>query len=154
MKKIILLSTLTAIVFYACNSSEKKSETAATFSDPIAEHIDSSIAPGNNFFMFVNNGWFKTHPIPSSEKSNGIFRTIQDTINESVRKICESSAADANATKGSNKQKIGDFYFSGMDTVSIEKSGIATLQTELIRDTTDILNYIVKILYRKTLFSE
>ena len=150
MKKIILLTTLTAIACYACNNSEKKKESENNLADPIAEHIDSSIAPGKNFFLFVNNGWFKKHPIPSSEKSNGIFRTIQDTINESVRKICESSAADANATKGSNKQKIGDFYFSGMDTATIEKTGIEPLKDEFskidaIKTLSDLLNSVAHI---------
>ena len=72
--------------------------------------------------MYANNGWFKKNPIPASEKSNGIFQTINDTINEAIRKICESSAADTKAEKGSNKQKIGDLYYSGMDTTSIEKA--------------------------------
>lgn len=94
--------------------------------DPIAQHVDSTFTPGTNFFLYANNGWFRENPIPASEKSNGIFRTIQDTINESIKKICESSAAEKSA-KGTNKQKIGDFYASGMDTVNIEKVGIKPL---------------------------
>ena len=132
MKKIILLSAFTASAFYACNNTEKKENAENNFVDPIAEHIDSSISPGENFFLYANNNWFKQHPIPSSEKSNGIFRTIQDTINESIKKICESAANnDTKPAKGSNKQKIGDFYFSGMDTASIEKAGTSALTDEL-----------------------
>lgn len=133
MKKIIILLTTPAILLFACNSSTKKSEAPRDLSDPIAEHIDSSFTPGQNFFLFANNNWFKQHPIPSSEKSNGIFRTIQDTINESIRKICESSVADTQSKKGSNKQKIGDFYFTGMDTVNIEKAGYSGLNEEFIK---------------------
>ncbi len=131
MKKIIILLTTPAIIFIGCNNSTKKSERSTNGSDPITEHIDSSFAPGKNFFLFANNNWFKKYPIPSSEKSNGIFRTIQDTINESIRKICESSVAAS--VKGSNKQKIGDFYFSGMDTVNIEKAGYSMLNEEFIK---------------------
>ncbi len=130
MKKIIILFTAPAIIFFACNAPTKKSEKSASVSDPVIAHIDSSFAPGQNFFLFANNSWFKQNPIPSSEKSNGIFRTIQDTINESIRKICESSVVDPQAKKGSNKQKIGDYYFSGMDTVSIEKEGHSGLIEE------------------------
>lgn len=133
MKKILILLTTPAIFLFACNSSTKKSEAPSDLSDPIAEHIDSSFTPGQNFFLFANNNWFKQHPIPSSEKSNGIFRTIQDTINESIRKICESSVADTQSKKGSNKQKIGDFYFTGMDTVNIEKAGYSGLNEEFIK---------------------
>lgn len=133
MKKIQILFASSAILLFACNGSTKKSETLSDLSDPIAEHIDSSFTPGQNFFLFANNNWFKQNPIPSSEKSNGIFRTIQDTINESIRKICEASVADTQLKKGSNKQKIGDFYFTGMDTVSIEKSGYSGLNEEFIK---------------------
>ena len=145
-KTIILSSVLIAVIFYACNDSEKKSEEVA-FVDPITTHIDSSISPGENFFFHANNGWFKNHPIPASEKGNGIFNTIQDTINESIRKICEASAADAKAEKGSNKQKIGDLYFSGMDTGTIEKTGIAPLKQyfdkiDAIKSKADLINTI------------
>lgn len=145
MNKNSVLLFVSVSMLFACNA-DKKSEA---FSDPIIEHIDSSVSPGENFFLFANNRWFKQHPIPSSEKSNGIFRTVQDTINESIRKICESSAK-ANAPKGSNKQKIGDYYYSGMDTVSIEKAGITGLQEEFskidaIKTTTELLNTVAHL---------
>ena len=127
MKKLLILFISTVLVFSAFKISTNKTENI--IGDPIAEHIDSSFSPGQNFFLFANNTWFKKHPIPASESNNGIFRTIEDTINESIKKICESSAI-AKATKGSNKQKIGDFYFSGMDTLTIEKTGISTLAEE------------------------
>jgi putative endopeptidase len=129
-----ILSALTiaiAVALTCCNSENKKDNKDQTFIDPVTTHIDSSIAPQDNFFLFANNGWFRQHPIPSSESSNGIFRTIQDTINESIKRICESAAADTKAAKGSNKQKIGDFYFSGMDTSNIEKTGMDPLKEGL-----------------------
>ncbi|HEY0030255.1 MAG TPA: M13 family metallopeptidase [Bacteroidia bacterium] len=131
MKKTLFFSSAAALMLYACNNAETK--TAEVFIDPITAHIDSSISPGENFFMYANNSWFKQHPIPSSEKSNGIFQTIQDTINQAVKKICESSAADTKAAKGSNKQKIGDLYFSGMDTANIEKAGLSALNEEIAK---------------------
>lgn len=149
MKKKILLFTLPVVLFAACNNSKSVVDNTANATDPISEHIDSSIAPGENFFLFANNNWFKQHPIPASEKSNGIFRTIQDTINESVRKICESSVSGSHP-KGSNKQKIGDFYFSGMDTASIEKSGISALNEEYkkidnVKSIPDLLNTVAHL---------
>ncbi|MES2627597.1 MAG: M13 family metallopeptidase [Bacteroidota bacterium] len=123
MKRLLFPAVVTGLALLT--SCDNKSGKVPEVNDPIVAHIDSSIAPGENFFLFANNNWFKKYPIPSSEKSNGIFRTIQDTINESVRKICESSAAEQSA-KGSNKQ-IGDYYFSGMDTLNIERTGVKPL---------------------------
>jgi putative endopeptidase len=67
---------------------------------------------------------FTENPIPASENSNGIFRTIADMVNDDIKKICESISDRFEAEKGSNRQKIGDFYFSGMDSSAIEKAGI------------------------------
>jgi putative endopeptidase len=152
MKKHLFLSASFTLLLYACNSPEKQTDSGTSAIDPITSHIDSTISAGENFFMYANNGWFKKHPIPASEKSNGIFQTIQDTINESVRKICESSAADTKATKGGNKQKIGDLYFSGMDTTSIEKANYSALNDEFskieaIKNIPDLLN-VVSHLYK------
>ncbi|MFL5765623.1 MAG: M13 family metallopeptidase [Bacteroidia bacterium] len=148
LKQSLLLATIT-IMMASCGNQEEKKNTD-TFTDPITTHIDSSISPGENFFKFANNSWFKAHPIPSTEKSNGIFRTIQDTINEAVKKICESSATDAKAEKGSNKQKIGDLYFSGMDTANIEKVGTTPLKAlfdriDAIRSSADVLHSITNL---------
>ena len=145
MKKTFLLTTATAIILSACSHSEKKADKSANAVDPISQNIDSSISPKEDFFKYANNTWFKQHPIPASESNNGLWKTIQDTLNEDIKKICESSSADAKAAKGSNKQKIGDFYFSGMDTANIDKAGYTPLKEEFtkidaIKNTTDLLS--------------
>ncbi len=99
--------------------------------DPIVQHIDTTLKPGDDFFYYANNNWFKNNPIAETENSNGIFRTIQDTINNTVLRICESASKNSNAKAGSNEQKIGDYYFSGMDTLTIEKLGLSPLKPEL-----------------------
>jgi len=147
-----------AIGLSACNPSNK--QPSLLEKDPLAEHIDSGIRPKDDFFLFANNGWFKQHPIPSSEKSNGIFQTIQDSINADVRKICEQSANNTTAKKGSNEQKIGDFFFSGMDTVAIEKKGLSPLNEQLksidgIKNISDVISVSAQLhsIGANTLFS-
>jgi len=130
MKQTLLL--LGAIAIIACNKAPKKNQI-----DPLVSHIDSSISPAENFFMYANNGWFKANPIPGTKNSVGIFRTIQDTINSQVRQVCEKSAAMKDAEKGSKEQMIGDYYASGLDTVTIEKNGLSALKEQL-----DMINAI------------
>ena len=98
--------------------------------DPLIAHIDTTVKPGDDFFQYANGRWFKENPIPASEEYNGIWRLVQDTINAQIRIICESSAALTNAEKGSNKQKIGDFFFTGMDSITINKKGMANLKKD------------------------
>ena len=125
--KKITISTLTMLLLVSCAKEE------VDFVDPLITNRDTTVSPSDDFFLYANGGWFKRNPIPTSERSNGIFRTIGDTINTQIKTICEKSASNTNAAKGSNEQKIGDFYSSGMDTITIEKLGIQPLQTELQR---------------------
>lgn len=99
--------------------------------DELAAHIDTTVKPGQDFFLYANGKWFKENPIPASEQSNGLWQLIQDTINAQVRDVCESSAGLTNAEKGSNKQKIGDFFVSGMDSVALNRKGIEDLKSDL-----------------------
>ncbi len=127
MTKNLILCGLAISIMSACGSYNTAKNTGP---DPLVSHIDSTVRPGDNFFMYANGAWFKQNAIPASENSNGIFRTIQDTINAQIRQICERSAASDNK-KGSNKQKIGDFYASGMDTSARNTIGLKAIEKEL-----------------------
>jgi len=125
----------------SCNQTKKSTDN----SDALTSHIDSTAKAGNDFFQYANGKWFKQNPIPASEQSNGIFQLIQDTINAQVRKICESSAAIQQEEKGSNKQKIGDMFFSGMDSTLLNRKGISELKGDLATiDKIKDLNGILK----------
>src|SRR5216684_4935459 len=85
-------------------TSESYSQTPVKTQDPdpLTSHIDSTVRPGDDFFLYANGKWFKQNPIPASEQSNGLWQLIQDTINAQVRNVCESSASLTDAPKGSN----------------------------------------------------
>lgn len=109
----------------SCRPTQK-----GTTPDPLVSHIDTTIRPGADFFGYANGNWFKANPIAASEQSSGIWQVIQDTINAQILKICKSSA-QTTAEAGSNKQKIGDFYYSGMDSASLNQSGIEAIRKYL-----------------------
>jgi len=121
------------------NSSCKKSKRE-NVTDALVSHVDSTIKAGNDFFLFANGKWFKENPIPATEQSNGIWQLIQDTINAQIRHVCESSAAIKDALKGSNKQKIGDFFYTGMDSTALNKEVISSLKSDF-----DIIDEIMDI---------
>ena len=124
MNKRIILS---AVLVFAISLSFSQPKVQ----DPLVAHIDSTVKPGDDFFLFANGKWFRENPIPASEPSNGLWQIIQDTINEQIRNVCESSASRKDAPKGSNKQKIGDFFRTGMDSIALNKRGIADLKDDL-----------------------
>ena len=147
LRNKLTISMLSALFAISCSKKEIQYE------DPLLTNRDTTVNPGNDFFHYANGGWFKKNPIPSTESSNGIFRTIGDTINAQIKGICEKSAKNKDAAKGSNEQKIGDFYASGMDTLSIEKAGLKPLAVALskIETITDIPTLMNTIGYLHTI---
>ncbi|MFM8918020.1 MAG: M13 family metallopeptidase [Bacteroidota bacterium] len=125
--KTILASIALLVALGSCNTGSNEQHHP----DFLASNIDSTINPAEDFFLYANNGWFKKNPIPASEGSNGLWQLIRDTINAQVKEICENAASDSKATKGSNKQNIGDMFFSGMDSVNINQQGIGAIKAEL-----------------------
>lgn len=149
MKKPVFCLAIAAALFTSCGT-KKEDSSSTNGPDFLASNIDSTIKPGDDFFLFANNGWFKKNPIPASEQSNGLWQLIRDTINAQVRQICETSAANTTAEKGSPKQKIGDMYFSGMDSLNNNKLGLSALQPELdlinaINDKSTLVKAVAKI---------
>ncbi len=149
MKKsrILLILVFAGLNLISCNKKEVE------FSDPLVTNRDTLVNPADDFFKYANGGWFKKNPIPSTEQSNGIFRTIADTINNQIKQICEKSALDESAQVGSNKQKIGDFYASGMDSIAINKAGISALKSEFakIDAIKDIPSLVISIAHLHTI---
>lgn len=125
--KFAALLLFVSLALISCKSNQ----SLPVGQDPMASHVDSTISPGADFFTFANGAWFKSHPIPASEQSNGLWQMIQDTINEQIRNICVSAAGLNNEPKGSDKQKIGDFYYSGMDSTSLNKRKLSDILPDL-----------------------
>lgn len=98
--------------------------------DPLYKNLDTTVAPGDNFFLYANGTWIKNNPIPAAYSSWGIGNIVQEEIREKLKKVNEDALA-ANAPKGSTTQKIGDFYYTGLDSAGIEKNGINPIQTKL-----------------------
>ncbi len=94
--------------------------------------IDSSIKPGNNFFMYVNHTWYDSAQIPPSQAGVGAYMFMNYPQRLRLQGILDSvSKADNKA--GSVEQKLGDFYASGLDTVTINKRGYVPIKPILNR---------------------
>jgi len=95
------------------------------------DNIDSAANPAKDFYQFAVGNWLKNNPIPDEWSSWGSFEALYESNSKVVKEILESSAANINAPKGSNIQKVGDYYYSGMDTIKIEKDGYAPINSFL-----------------------
>lgn len=128
LQSLSLITTALGMLFTACHQEDRTKLYEAN--DPVIHNMDTTVKPGEDFFKYANGTWLRKNPIPAAYSSWGIGNVVQEELRDKMKKINED-ALKANAPKGSNTQKIGDFYFSGMDTVEIEKQGIAPLKEEL-----------------------
>ncbi len=131
MKRPSIVLVLPAVLALGISTMFCQPKMQAQATDALASHIDSTVQSREDFFLFANGKWFKENPIPSTEAYNGLWQMIQDTINAQIRSVCESSAALTNTPQGSNKQKIGDFFFTGMDSTALNSKGISDLKNDM-----------------------
>jgi len=94
-------------------------------------NLDTSVSACTNFFQYANGGWLAKNPIPAAYASWGRFNELADKNQEQLRVILEDAGKNAKAGKGSNEQKIGDFYATCMDEAGIEAAGLTPLEPEL-----------------------
>jgi putative endopeptidase len=124
MKKSLLLFT----VFLALSACSKHQEEKTT---PITG-IDSTVVPGNDFFKYVNGKWYDSVPIPASQSGVGAYMFMNYPQRMRLQGILDSISQSQNPS-GSIAEKVGNFYASGMDTITIEKRGFAPIKPLLAK---------------------
>ncbi|MEO5942176.1 MAG: M13 family metallopeptidase [Ferruginibacter sp.] len=117
MKRSIFVFA-TMLTLAACKNTPTKSYAGTGLIDG----IDTSIKPGNNFFMYVNHTWYDSAQIPPSQAGVGAYMFMNYPQRIRLQGILDS-VSKADNKPGSIEQKIGDFYASGMDTATINKRG-------------------------------
>ena len=142
MKCIRLIIPLFIILALdACHSEQKPSQKFIE-----TGYMDSSVKPGDNFFMFVNGKWIDTAKILSTESGAGAFLDVYNVTKNRLHTILDS-LANSNSKNGSIEQEVGDFYASGMDSSTIEKLGYDPLKPTLaqidgLKNSGDIMKYV------------
>ena len=140
MPALVMLAICFVIVSFSCNHGQ----TVSNLLDQSG--IDSTVRPQDDFFHYVNGTWIKKTEIPASESSWGAGPILYQNTNQRLRNLLDS-CAKLNAPKGSNEQKVGDFYSSAMDSAAIEQKGFSPLQADMqriagIQSVKDVLNEV------------
>jgi len=133
-----LTSAMALLALAACGQQQSE-QAAATDDAPAApvsgistEHMDKSIRPGDDFFMFMNGAWIAETEIPADKSSYGGFGILRDESTENVKAIIDESAT-GDFAKGTDEQKVGDLYKSYLDMETRNTKGASPLQPELDR---------------------
>ena len=138
------LGSLAALALAACGSEGggpaespvERAESAETKAPELGsfgielEDMKPEVAPGDDFFAYVNGAWLDTFEIPEERSSFSSFTRLAERAEENIRTIIEE-AASGDTEPGSLEQKIGDTFKSFMDTEAIEAAGLDPIQDEL-----------------------
>ena len=93
-------------------------------------YVDDHARPQDDLFGHVNGRWLTEYEIPADRATDGAFRLLYDRAEEQVRDLI-TEAAEANAPKGTDQQRIGDLYASFLDEDTVEARGVQPLLDEL-----------------------
>ena len=94
--------------------------------------MDTSVAPGDDFFRYANGTWMKTTEIPADRAAYGAAEIVNELTTTRTADLIKEAAGQG-ASAGSEARKVGDYYASYMDEAGIEAKGLSPLQPTLDR---------------------
>jgi putative endopeptidase len=93
--------------------------------------MDTKTAACADFYQYANGGWLAANPIPAAYSAWGVANILNEKTRDTLHEILEAAAKNTAAKKGSNEQKVGDYYASCMDEAKVEAEGLKPIQAEL-----------------------
>ncbi|WP_339755414.1 M13 family metallopeptidase [Algoriphagus aquimarinus] len=135
--KNLLYASLALLISCSQQNDPDKLKAERNFVE--VSQIDTSIKPGDNFFMYVNGIWYDTARIADDQSGVGSYSFLNIPQKMLLQDILEEVSAGEHAS-GSIDQKVGDFYASGMDTEAINERGFEPIKPILakIEEITDV----------------
>ncbi len=126
MLRIITTIIITLLLAVSCTDQ-------VALSGVDKSNFDTSVRPQDDFFQYVNGTWLNETEMPADKSRYGTFDILYEENQVRLKEIIEDAAENENAAQGGDIQKVGNFYNSFMDSVTIEDLGITPLQDELDR---------------------
>lgn len=132
MKKSILLyiaflfSLLISFPGISQEQVNPRSEKGITIED-----MDLSVDPNVDFYKYSSGNWLKNNSIPPEYSSWSNWRKIQLDNETILKEILEAAMNDPMLSSNSNAKKLGDIYYTAIDTVKINADGFDPVKEDL-----------------------
>ncbi len=94
--------------------------------------FNRDVRPQDDLFEYVNGTWLKNTPIPPDKTNYGSFTKLADLSESRLKTIVEELSAGTHA-KGSDEQKVGDFFKAYMNVERANELGASPIQDELAK---------------------
>jgi len=125
---------LAITLFCAAPTSSLAGQTQTKPIDPA--NIDSTCHPCQDFFQYANGGWLKRSEIPGDLPRWGSFNELQEQNYAALENVLTEASRNVRSTRDPNTRKLGTFYGTCMDSMSVEAAGITPLASLLNQITT------------------
>ncbi|MHA6724057.1 M13 family metallopeptidase [Sphingomonas sp. RS2018] len=105
--------------------------------------ISRTVAPGDAFFDYVNEGWLRTTQRPAGYGEYGEMNAMFLRTETAVRAIIQRDPT------GNGDRKIANLYASFLDTAAIERGGLTPIRPDLsaiaaIRNHADVARFMAR----------
>ncbi|MGD0190391.1 MAG: M13 family metallopeptidase [Rhizomicrobium sp.] len=95
--------------------------------------IDTSVKPGDDFFLYVNGKWFATAEIPADRTSTGNFDGLEILSEKRMKNLAAGLDAKPYTSLNPEERKLRDLYDAFNDTKGIDARGLAPAKADLAR---------------------
>ncbi|MDE6340325.1 MAG: M13 family metallopeptidase, partial [Muribaculaceae bacterium] len=109
-----------------------------TFASESAKHgievrnLDTSVAPGEDFYLYGCGGWMKNNPLTGEYSRFGTFDQLRENAKNQLKELILNLKDNPESKiAGTNAQKVSDLYALGMDSVRLNKEGATPLKPML-----------------------
>ena len=91
------------------------------------DNLDTTAVAGEDFFRYACGGFNENHPLPAEYSRYGAFEMLIEENQKQIKGLIEGLAVDQNNQSEVGK-KIGTLYSLAMDSVKLNKDGVAPIK--------------------------
>lgn len=127
------------ITLYSCQTEE--AAVAKTVQGIDLSLMDTTVAPGADFYQYANGAWLANTEIPGDQGRWSSFNELRKKTDRNVLEVLTGAMTGDAYQPGSDQAKAATFFQTAMDTTQINRIGLAPVEPELAKiDAIDDLN--------------
>ncbi|WP_203295252.1 M13 family metallopeptidase [Luteirhabdus pelagi] len=136
MKRTLITAAFSfgAFVFAVSSCGDKDKDMAKAEKEErgiILSNMDTTVAPSEDFYSYVNGNWMKNTEIPEDETRWGGFNVLRKTTAKDVLNIMNAAKESGKYADDTDQAKALMIFESELDTVARNEAGIKPLQPAL-----------------------
>ncbi|WP_290451458.1 M13 family metallopeptidase [Duncaniella muris] len=127
MRLLPLTAVAMTMTFATVSCSQRASEHLASLN---VAYLDTTVAPGADFYTYVNKGWMEAHPLTAEHARYGQFDILNDSSENRVKELI-ANLGTTNPEPGTVAHKVWTIYSQAMDTARRNREGATPILADL-----------------------